>query len=199
MPCIDPDPMPLVACPHCGSAVSDRATSCLHCGQRIEAPPPAVVPQADPEDQAYRCICGTWNRVGHAQCASCRRPLGQTEVRRRPVQPVHTGPLYHPIVRPDPLRERMYQEENAANTLGWVSVVCGVLSIFIFPVPLGLVAIACGIPAYLRGAKQGLWGDVHRPAGNPADHLGFPLTHGGAQPAPSSAAASSATASTTPG
>lgn len=152
--------MPFIACPSCGSAVADRATSCLQCGQRVERPqpPPAPVLAAEPEEQAYRCICGTWNRVGDTNCASCRRPLGQTEVRRRPVQAVHTGPVYHPIQRFDPVRERMDREEHAANVLGWVSVACGILSLFIFPVPFGLVAIACGIPAYLRGAKHGLVG-----------------------------------------
>jgi hypothetical protein len=74
------------------------------------------------------------------------------------VQNVHTGPVHHPIIRPDPVRERMYRDEEAGNTLGWVSVVCGVLSLLIFPVPLGVVAIACGIPAYLRGARHGLVG-----------------------------------------
>jgi hypothetical protein len=149
--------MQMVVCPHCGLFVSDQAASCPHCGKAIAAQQPA--PAAETGDEAYRCICGTWNRAGDAQCASCRRPLGQAEARRRrPVQPVHGGPIYHPIVRPDNAHERTTREEGAASTLGWVAVVCGVLSIFIFPFPLGAVAIACGIPAYLRGARHGLVG-----------------------------------------
>jgi hypothetical protein len=169
--------MSTLACSHCGAPAPADAVFCMRCGGRIAAPAaavapasvpaaaeapasvPAAAPEPDAEPSAYRCICGTWNREGDAQCASCRRPLGQGAVRRpRPVQHVHTGPVHHPILRPDPVRERMDRDEEAGNTLGWVSVVCGVLSLLVFPVPLGVVAIACGIPAYLRGAKQGLVG-----------------------------------------
>ncbi|HEX6040391.1 zinc ribbon domain-containing protein [Longimicrobium sp.] len=150
--------MPSLACPSCGTTLPEDASFCMRCGTRIEAPTAPIEPASAAENQAYRCICGTWNRTGDAQCASCRRPLGQTPARNRPVQYVHTGPVHHPIIRPDPVRERMERDEEAGNTLGWVAVVCGVLSLLIFPVPMGVIAIACGIPAYLRGAKHGLIG-----------------------------------------
>jgi hypothetical protein len=93
--------MPLVPCPACNHSVSDQAPFCPQCGhplrpasteQRPEssAPPAAaVIPAAEPEPtptaasastpepDSLRCVCGTWNRVGDARCASCRRPLGE--------------------------------------------------------------------------------------------------------------------------
>ena len=145
-------------CPYCGSALAGAAPA-----EPVSAPVPALAPQAAADEAAaYRCICGTWNREGEVQCASCRRPLGQMAVGRRPrpVQYVHTGPVHHPIARPDPVRERMEREDASADTLATLSVVCGVVSLLVFPYVLGLVAIACGIPAYLRGARHGLAGII---------------------------------------
>jgi zinc-ribbon domain len=164
--------MALIPCPECGHQVSDRASACPGCGHPVtpvpadlpstgSAPAPAVEPAAE-EAPANRCVCGTWNRGDATRCVSCSRALGQNQAARRPrpVQYVHTGPVYHPITRPDPVRERMDREEESARVLGTVSVVCGGISFFFFPFILGFTAIACGIPAYIKGAKSGLAGII---------------------------------------
>lgn len=163
--------MALIPCPECGHQVSDKAAACPNCGHPVtpaSADPPSTGPAPAPSPQpaaaeaaANRCVCGTWNRGDAIRCVSCSRALGQNVPRRpRPVQHVHTGPVYHPIARPDPAHERIEREEESARVLGIISVICGLISFLFFPFVLGFAAVACGIPAYLKGARSGIVGIV---------------------------------------
>jgi hypothetical protein len=122
----------------------------------VPAPEPAPAPE--PPDP-LRCVCGTWNRIGAVRCVSCSRPLGQDVAGRRPIQYVHPGPSTWSPAR-DPHGERQEREDEAAETLGTVSLVCGIIAIFIWPLPFGLIALACGIPAYLRGSQRARTGII---------------------------------------
>ena len=75
------------------------------------------------------------------------------------MQYVHTGPLTHPIIR-EPAREREEREDAAAETLGYISLVCAVVAIFVWALIFGFIALACGIPSYLRGSQRGLYGII---------------------------------------
>lgn len=169
--------MPLIPCPACEHRVSDQAVSCPQCGHPLRpttaeppAPPAAVpAPESAPEAAAeaaaatepadpLRCICGTWNRVGDVRCLSCRRPLGQTVTGRRPVTYVNTAPLV--ATSRDPERERRERADEAAETLGTISVICAFVGFLLWPLIFGLLALAFGIPAYLRGSQRGLTGII---------------------------------------
>ncbi len=173
--------MPLVPCPVCNHSVSDQAPFCPQCGHPLRpastephpepsaspaavpaaAPEPAPVPETAPapEPDPLRCVCGTWNRVGDARCASCRRPLGQHVTGRRPIQYVNTVPLTSSPVR-DPRGERQAREDEAAETLGTIAVVCGITAFLVWPLFFGLIALAFGIPSYLRGSRRGRTGVI---------------------------------------
>jgi hypothetical protein len=161
--------MPLVPCPACTHGVSDQAPFCPQCGHPLQparaeppAPPAAAIsePETAPEPaDPLRCICGTWNRDGDVRCVSCRRALGQTTTRRRPVQYVQTPPLAPPVRTPME-RERELRDEESANTLATISVVCALIAFFVWPIVFVPVALACGIPAYLRGSRRGLTGVI---------------------------------------
>lgn len=78
---------------------------------------------------------------------------------RWPIQYVNTGPLTASPVR-DPQRDRQAREDEAAETLGTISVVCAITAFRVWPLFFGLVALAFGIPAYLRGSRRGLTGII---------------------------------------
>jgi hypothetical protein len=79
-------------------------------------------------------------------------------VGRRPVQYIHTAPLAPPPLRlPEGERQAA---DSAAETLATISLVCAVVALFVWALVFGLIALACGIPAYLRGAKRGLAGVI---------------------------------------
>jgi len=53
--------------------------------------------------------------------------------------------------------------ENApagAKALAGISIVCGVIGFVVFGIPLGIAALACGIPALAMGAKGGKAGII---------------------------------------
>lgn len=160
--------MPLVPCPACGHSVSDQAPFCPQCGHPLREAPaqpsvsPSTVVVPDPEPapapeppDPLRCVCGTWNRTGAVRCASCSRPLGRTEAGPRPIQYVHPG-----LVVGSPARDtqpgRKKQEDEAAATLGTVALACAVIALLVWPLFFGLIALACGIPAHLRGSRHAL-------------------------------------------
>ncbi|HST58583.1 MAG TPA: hypothetical protein VLK84_07845 [Longimicrobium sp.] len=78
---------------------------------------------------------------------------------RRPIQYVSTGPLTASPVR-DPQRERQERQDEAAETLGTISVVCAIIAFLVWPLLFGLIALAFGIPSYLRGSRRGLTGII---------------------------------------
>lgn len=52
------------------------------------------------------------------------------------------------------------QPSSGAQALGTISVICGVLGLLVFGIPLGIIALACGIPALSMGASNGKAGIV---------------------------------------
>jgi hypothetical protein len=60
----------------------------------------------------------------------------------------------------DPQIERQEREDEAAETLGTIALVCAIIAFLVWPLFFGLVALAFGIPAYLRGSRRGLTGIV---------------------------------------
>ncbi len=44
---------------------------------------------------------------------------------------------------------------TGAKTLAGISIACGVIGLIIGGIPLGIIAIACGIPAVSGGATNG--------------------------------------------
>jgi hypothetical protein len=58
-------------------------------------------------------------------------------------------------------KDRSKMESNyGARTLATISIICGGLGLIVLPIPLGLVAVACGIPALAMNAKGGGLGIV---------------------------------------
>ena len=47
-----------------------------------------------------------------------------------------------------------------AKALAGISVTCGIIGLIVFGIPLGIVAIACGIPALAGGASGGKAGII---------------------------------------
>ncbi|MDF2814667.1 MAG: hypothetical protein K0Q81_867 [Paenibacillus sp.] len=53
------------------------------------------------------------------------------------------------------------EEESPSRTIGWVSMTLAIISLFFFPVWLGVSAIVLGIIAYVRGTRAlGAWSVV---------------------------------------
>ena len=49
---------------------------------------------------------------------------------------------------------------SGAKTLAGISITCGIIGLIVFGIPLGIVAIACGIPALSKGASGGKAGII---------------------------------------
>jgi len=54
------------------------------------------------------------------------------------------------------------QSNTGAKTLGTISIICGVVGLLVFGIPLGAVAIACGIPVLSKGVQAGKVGIISR-------------------------------------
>lgn len=91
--------------------------------------------------------------MGDVRCLSCQRPLGQSVTGRRPVHHVAAPRTATPR---DPERERREWDAEAAETLAIIALICALVGIFVWPLFFGLIALACGIPAYLRGSRRAL-------------------------------------------
>ncbi len=52
------------------------------------------------------------------------------------------------------------QVSSGAKALAGISVVCGIVGLIVFGIPLGIVALACGIPALAMGAQGGKAGII---------------------------------------
>ncbi|PKN85753.1 MAG: hypothetical protein CVU46_10050 [Chloroflexi bacterium HGW-Chloroflexi-8] len=50
--------------------------------------------------------------------------------------------------------------DSGANALAGISMVCGVIGLIVFGIPLGIIAILCGIPALSKGAKSAKTGII---------------------------------------
>lgn len=49
---------------------------------------------------------------------------------------------------------------SGAKALATISIVCGIVGLLVFGIPLGIVALACGIPALAMGAQGGKAGII---------------------------------------
>jgi hypothetical protein len=47
-----------------------------------------------------------------------------------------------------------------ARTLATIAIICGGLGLIVLPIPPGLAALACGIPALAMNAKGGVLGII---------------------------------------
>ena len=63
-----------------------------------------------------------------------------------------TSPINIRVVKTEP--------SSGAKTLAGISIACGIIGLIVFGIPLGIVAIACGIPALARGAEGGKAGII---------------------------------------
>ena len=52
------------------------------------------------------------------------------------------------------------QVSSGAKALAGISIVCGIVGLIVFGIPLGIVALACGIPALAMGAQGGKAGII---------------------------------------
>lgn len=60
-----------------------------------------------------------------------------------------------------PLTSEFLQEPSSgAKALAGISITCGIIGLIVFGIPLGIVAIACGIPALSKGAGGGKTGII---------------------------------------
>jgi len=51
-----------------------------------------------------------------------------------------------------------FQPSSGAKSLATISIICGLIGLIVFGIPLGIIAIACGIPALAMGAQNGKTG-----------------------------------------
>ena len=52
------------------------------------------------------------------------------------------------------------EPSSGAKALAGISITCGIIGLIVFGIPLGIVAIACGIPALSKGATGGKAGII---------------------------------------
>ena len=52
------------------------------------------------------------------------------------------------------------EPSSGAKALAGISIICGIIGLIVFGIPLGIVAIACGIPALSMGAQGGKAGII---------------------------------------
>lgn len=52
------------------------------------------------------------------------------------------------------------EPSSGAKALAGISITCGIIGLIVFGIPLGIVALACGIPALAMGAKGGKGGII---------------------------------------
>ena len=58
------------------------------------------------------------------------------------------------------LIQKKPQPSSGAQTLATISIICGIIGFLVFGIPLGIIALACGIPALSMGAKNGKTGII---------------------------------------
>ena len=114
-----------------------------------ELKPPAHI-QEDTNDFDHKnqrsCFrCGSLNNITATFCWNCGQNMN---VKSNVKSEVNDAILFEKEV------------DSGAKALGSISVVCGVIGIFVFGIPLGIIAIACGIPALSKGANSGKTGIV---------------------------------------
>lgn len=56
--------------------------------------------------------------------------------------------------------EKSHIPSGGGKTLATISIICGIIGLFIFGIPLGIITLACGIPAVAMGASKGKIGIV---------------------------------------
>lgn len=101
-----------------------------------------------------------------------RRGIEELNTKRK-VRPLPSTTRAQPIIRPTPQVSSPVQRKQSnqshrtsekvssgANALAAISVICGLIGLIVFGIPLGIVALACGIPASAMGAKTGTAGVV---------------------------------------
>ncbi|OQA91487.1 MAG: hypothetical protein BWY26_00906 [Elusimicrobia bacterium ADurb.Bin231] len=49
---------------------------------------------------------------------------------------------------------------SGGRILARISIICGTLGFIVFPIPLGIITLACGIPAMAMGASIGIIGII---------------------------------------
>jgi ribosomal protein L40E len=114
-----------------------------------ELKPPAPIQEKkkdlDHKNQRSCYRCGSINKISATFCWNCGQNMN---VKSNVKSEVHDAILFEKEV------------DSGAKALGSISVVCGVIGIFVFGIPLGIIAIACGIPALSKGANSGKTGIV---------------------------------------
>jgi hypothetical protein len=123
-------------CPYCFAVVGENAIACPQCGKAILSPAKIGNAQRGEKKCPY---CAETIKVEAIVCRFCGREINPTQIKTS--QP--TAPA---------------QSSSGAQALGTISIVCGVIGLIIFGIPLGLIAVACGIPALAMGAKNGKTG-----------------------------------------
>lgn len=96
------------------------------------------------KNQRYCHRCGSLNNGYDRYCWNCGQNMF---VKSNVKNEVHDAILFEKEV------------DSGAKALGSISVVCGVIGIFI-NIPFGIIAIACGIPALSKGANSGKIGII---------------------------------------
>jgi len=79
-------------------------------------------------------------------CRYCGRDLGISDTRYVPVKSASADNKAEP--------------SSGAKALAGISIICGIIGFIVFGIPLGIVALACGIPALAMGAKGGKGGII---------------------------------------
>ncbi len=103
---------------------------CKECGKSI------------PDQSSFCQFCGA-EQIGYSVSLSANRPARiNSNVDIKPVALDQSEP------------------SSGAKTLGGISLACGIGGLILFGIPLGIAAIACGIPAINGGAKNGIAGII---------------------------------------
>lgn len=114
-----------------------------------ELKPPAPIQEkkkdVDQKNQRSCYRCGSLNNITATFCWNCGQNMN---VKSNVKTEVNDAILFEKEV------------DSGAKALGSISVVCGVIGIFVFGIPLGIIAIACGIPALSKGAGSGKTGII---------------------------------------
>jgi len=67
-------------------------------------------------------------------------------------------PYVAPGTKTSPVEKN--EPSSGAKALAGISITCGIIGFIAFGIPLGIVALACGIPALAMGAKGGKAGII---------------------------------------
>jgi hypothetical protein len=67
---------------------------------------------------------------------------------------------YVQVAQPSDRPRAEGQVSSGAKALAGISIVCGIVGLIVFGIPLGIVALACGIPALAMGAEEGKTGII---------------------------------------